>query len=257
MKYSAAAMRLDAIVSVLDNSGFATIANLALTVGVSEMTIRRDLRQLHKDGRIRLVHGGAYARERSGQVSALEQRRQLNQAAKSAIGGMAADLIRPNDSIAIDAGTTTLAILEHVPESFAGTIISHSIPVLTACLQRKNFRTVGLGGDLFRESGAFVGPRSVEMASSLRVRLFFLGAAAVDTRGVYVSADLERGTKTALMEAADLVILLADHSKFQSSAPVLLCKLDKIDMLLTDLPLPPKMAKAIRAAGVKFRTSAA
>ena len=216
------------------------------------MTIRRDLRRLNEAGRIRLVHGGVYATGRQQEVSAFDQRRQHHQAAKSAIGRAAAGLVAPQDSIAIDAGSTTLEVLEHLPENFGGTIVSHSLPVLFAAQLRQRFRAVGLGGDLLRESCAFVGPSSVEMASSLRVRIFFLGAAAIDSRGIYVAADIERPTKTALMDAADQVVLLADHSKFRSSAPVLLCKLNRLDTLVTDLPVLPAITKTLHQSGVKL-----
>ena len=131
MKYSAAAMRLDAIVSVLDNSGFATIANLALTVGVSEMTIRRDLRQLRKDGRIRLVHGGAYARERTTpqrircavEAVVIRPPRQI----RDMRDVVSYDLIIDGIRMLVQSGH--IALLETMAEQVAAMVLAHPLVV--------------------------------------------------------------------------------------------------------------------------------
>jgi DeoR/GlpR family transcriptional regulator of sugar metabolism len=79
---------------------------------------------------------------------------------------------------------------------------------------------------------------TVEAASQLRVRTFLLGAAAADERGLYVASNIELPTKRALMEIADRVVLLADHTKFTRSAPVLLYGLDQLTTVVTDRPPP-------------------
>jgi DeoR/GlpR family transcriptional regulator of sugar metabolism len=249
LKYGAAVARLDAILLKVAAAGFITIADLAAAIEVSEMTVRRDLVRLGSEGKVRLVHGGVRATEQKPD-NAFEQRRKLNWMAKDAIARAAAALIDVGDSIAIDAGSTTLHLLDQIAPDFDGSIVSHSIPVIVSAMVSARFRVVMLGGDLLRESAALIGPLSVEAASRVRVRTFFLGAAAIDKRGVYVSADIERPTKRALMDAADRVILLADHSKFSGSAPVLLCPLDLLDGLITDSPPPPAISKALKAAGV-------
>jgi hypothetical protein len=82
-------------------------------------------------------------------------------------------------------------------DDFLGSVVTHSVPVIQLMLNRGSGRVVGLGGDVLPESQAFVGPMTVDAAAGLRVRTLFLGAAAVDDRGVYVATDIERPTKQA------------------------------------------------------------
>ncbi len=255
MKYRDAAARLDAILDRVTGHGFLTVGELTQAIGVSNMTIRRDLARLEASGKVRLVHGGVSAAA-SGENSFLHRRR-LNWDAKTAIAQAAAGLIGPEETIAIDAGSTAQRLLESLGAGFTGTIVTHSVPVITGALAAGRFRVIALGGDLLPDSAAFAGPLSVEAASRLRVRSFFLGAAAIDERGVYVAADAERPTKLALMAIADRTILLADHSKFDISAPVLLCDLRAIDSLVTEAPAPRRVAKSLEANGVRVVLPAA
>lgn len=250
LRYDTAPSRRRLILRALRTSGFVSVTDLARDLGVSDMTIRRDLRKLEDSGEVRVVRGGVSLPHGSLQASSFIGRADQNADAKQRIAASAYQLVADNDTIAIDAGTTTCALAEELPETFSGTVVTHSVPVIQHALAHGGPRVIGLGGDLLPESRAFVGPMTVEDASRLRVRTFFLGAAAVDNRGVYVSADAERPTKLALMEIADKVILLADHAKFSHSAPVLLCALDRLDAVITDQPAPPDIVDELTRAGV-------
>lgn len=255
LTYGAAAGRLEMVFARIAQAGFISIADLAAALGVSPMTARRDVQRLAQAGRVAALHGGVKLLAPPAQTG-FAQRRQAAAAAKQAIARVAAGRIGREDSIAIDAGTTTLHLLEHLPADFTGSIVSHSVPVMAALMEQTGYRLVMLGGDLLPDSAALVGPLSVEAASRLRVRSFFLGAASVDARGVYVKADIERPTKRALMQAADQVVLLADHSKFSLSEPVLLCGLDELDALVTDRPPPADVAAALIRAEVALSLAA-
>jgi DeoR/GlpR family transcriptional regulator of sugar metabolism len=249
MRYRSANIRLSAIQSQVDSAGFLSIAQLAQLIGVSEMTIRRDVATLAAGGTLRLTHGGVHSTGGANNQP-FQRRQQLNWAAKEEIARKAVELIGLQDSIAIDAGSTTLRLLDRIPAEFKGSIVTHSVPAIATALGRNQYRIIALGGEVLRESAAMVGPLATEAASRLRVRSFFLGAAALDERGVYVAADIERPTKRALMEVADQVVLLADHAKFSQSAPVLLCGLEAIDILVTDLPILGPLQIALKKASV-------
>lgn len=254
MKYRNAAGRLATIQSHVDAAGFLSIAELALAIGVSEMTIRRDIATLVASGRVRTAHGGVHSAGKVAVKESFQERLRQNAGEKNKVAQLAVRLIGREDSIAIDAGTTTLRLLDHIPFDFAGSIVTHSVPVVAAAMDRGHFRTIALGGEILRENASMIGPLATEAASSLRVRRFFLGASAVDTRGVYVAADIERPTKKALMAIADEVILLADGAKFSRSAPVLLCELQELDFLVTDRPVTAAMASKLRECGVMILT---
>lgn len=252
LRYDAAPARRRWILDELDRHGFLSVTDLAAQLGVSDMTVRRDLRALATSHEIRVVHGGVSLGQ-SGLRGQEFQARFADQAEpKERIGAEAALRIGSDDTVALDAGTTAYAVARALSRDCRATIVTHSVPVVTALLDRPEIHVVGLGGDLLRSSQAFVGAMTVEGVHGLRVRTFFLGAAAVDARGVYVDADVERPAKRALMAIADDVVLLADSSKFSRSSPVRLCGLDEISGLITDRTPPASVRAALQQSGAEL-----
>lgn len=248
MRYDSAPERRRLITERLRETGFISVTSLTRDLGVSDMTVRRDLRKLEKDGAVRVVHGGVSALHGPLHSPAFVSRASMDASAKRSIAEAALTLVSDDDTVAIDAGTTAYALAQALPQTFRGTIVTHSVPVIQLLLNRGQGRVVGLGGELLHESQAFAGQMTVDAARGLRVKTLFLGAAAVDERGVYVAADNERPTKLALIDIADVVVLLADHTKFATSAPVLLCPHEAITTLVTD-------TKPSRAAADHFRST--
>jgi DeoR family transcriptional regulator, fructose operon transcriptional repressor len=253
MRYHAASPRRDRILAVLQERGFASVADLAQDLGVSDMTVRRDLKQLEESTEVRVVHGGA-SLPHGTLRSTFAARGEENAVGKRQIAQHAAALIAERDSIAIDAGTTAYEVATSLPDNFAGLVVTNSVPVIQFLLGRPDIRVISLGGELLPTSHAFAGPMTIETAQSLRVRTFFLGAAAIDPRGVYVETDTERPTKLALANIAEQVILLADHTKFTNWAPVRLCPLTKINTLISDQQPPKTAAQALKNSDVRIIT---
>ena len=248
LRYDSAPERRRAILSAVGDAGFVSVTELTRRLGVSDMTVRRDLRKL--------VHGGVSALSASPHSPAFTGRAEEHATGKRAIGEAVARSLSLRATIAVDAGTTTYAVVQALPDSFRGTVVTHSIPVMQLMLSRGLGRVVGLGGELLGESQAFIGPRTVAAVAGLRVQTLLLGAAAVDDQGIYVSTDNERPTKLALMSIADRVVLLVDSSKFLASAPVHLCGWDEISAVVTDAPPPnaileqlPRLAEIVEVAG--------
>lgn len=252
LRYRSAPDRRRRIVDLLADEGFRSVVDLAADLGVSDMTIRRDLRLLERDGEVRSVHGGAWLAPDSAVSPAFGVRATVQTAAKRGIAQAAVRLLAADDPVALDAGTTAYEVACALGPDFAGTVVTHSVPVISQLMNRTGVSVVGLGGELLPGSQALVGSAGVEAARSLRVKVLFLGAAAVDGRGVYVDADAERATKLAMLGMTDRVVLLADHSKFSSSAPVLLCGLGQVDQLITDAAPTGALAAALRHAGVEI-----
>lgn len=242
--------RREEIMRRLQDAGFLSVTFLTAELGVSDMTVRRDLKQLAAAGELRVVHGGASLPHGTLRTADFASRAQREREAKLRIAQTAAELVAPAATIAIDAGTTAFELAAALPDSFRGCVITHSVPVLQHMLHVPAARVIGLGGELLAGSQALVGALAVQALAGLRAEVVFLGVAAVDERGLYVATDLERPTKLALMEAADRVVLLADQSKFSGSAPVRLAPLDAVDVLVTDAPLAAATAAAVDRAGV-------
>jgi len=251
LRYRSAPDRRRRIVELLSATGFRSVGDLAADLCVSDMTIRRDLRILERDAEVRSVHGGAWLPPNDTVSPAFGVRAAVQTDAKRRIAATAVGLVGHEDPVAFDAGTTAFEAACAIPPDFAGTVVTHSVPVIAHLMNRGGVRVVGLGGELLPGSQALVGSAGVEAARSLRVRRLFLGAAAVDERGVYVDADAERATKLALLGMTDEVVLLADHSKFSTSAPVLLCGLDQVQLLITDARPRGLLASALQRAGTK------
>lgn len=244
------------ILGQLYRTGHVAVSALSSDLRVSTMTVRRDLRMLADEGLLHLVHGGATVSAPDGAVPPFSDRATSQAAAKRKIGAAAVATLGTEDVIAIDAGTTALEVALQLPGEFTGTVVTHSVPVLSAILSRPDPHAVGLGGDLLPRSRCLIGSAGVALARTLRVNKLFLGASAVDERGVYAHSTLELDMKWAMMDAADEVILLCDRSKLQAAGAVRLDGgLDRIHALITDAAfIPEPLAGALQQANVDLIT---
>ncbi|MGN6688068.1 MAG: DeoR/GlpR family DNA-binding transcription regulator [Actinomycetales bacterium] len=251
MRYDRAPDRRARILETVAAHGFVSVTALAADLGVSDMTIRRDLRRLSAAGEVRVFHGGVSLPHATLRTSEFVSRAESNAEAKSRVSERAAQLVREDDVVAIDAGTTAFGVVTALPPSFRGTVVTHSVPAIQHLLHRPDARLVGLGGELYPPSQAFVGQAAVDQAQHVRVRVLILGAAAVDARGVYAEADVERSVKLALIDAADDVVLVVDSTKFTARASVRLCGLERLTHLVTDAPPPPALRRQLRQDAVE------
>jgi DeoR family transcriptional regulator, fructose operon transcriptional repressor len=245
LRYDSAPARRRAILDEVERAGFVSVTDLTRMLGVSDMTVRRDLRKLQHQGRVRVVHGGVSALAGPVFSPAFAGRAGLEANAKRRIGQAAIGLIPDGATVAVDAGTTAFSAVQALPESFHGSVVTHSIPVMQLLLSRGAVRVVGLGGELLSSSQAFVGPRTVEATKDLRAQTLLLGCAAVDANGLYVASDNERPTKLALMDIADQVVLLADSTKFRASAPVRLCGWERVSSVVTNSTLSDDLQRRL------------
>ena len=237
------------IMSRLRSAGFLAIADLARDLAVSSMTVRRDLHALEAGGRIRLVHGGATLTSDELHPGAFPD--DGNEVGRRRIATRAVQLVGDTDTITLDAGPTAYALARALPDTFHGSVITHSMPVLHL-LDRREFpvRTVALGGELQPERHAFVGPGAESAATQLRARTFFLSVAAADQRGTYSCSAGEASIQRRLTEIADQVVLIATHAAFTGSAPACVVPLERLTAVVTDRPLPRHIASALHRAGV-------
>ncbi|WP_022885827.1 DeoR family transcriptional regulator [Glaciibacter superstes] len=245
-------IRRSEILQRLYRTGHVSVSALSADFKVSEMTIRRDLRQLTSEGAASLVHGGARLPQDRHTPAAFSVRAVEQASAKRRIGAAVVGLLPLDGTVGIDAGTTALEAAIQLPEDFRGTIVSHSVPVLATLLGRPDIPVIGLGGDLLHQNQAMVGSEAVSSIRNLRIQTFVVGASSIDSRGVYVHTSLELAVKQALIEAADEVILVCDASKQETSGAVRVCSLDVFDAVVVDQALAPELSAAIRQAGAQI-----
>ncbi|MEU2611016.1 DeoR/GlpR family DNA-binding transcription regulator [Micromonospora sp. NPDC007271] len=253
-RYESARRRRTEIMAALRRAGFLSVVDLSAQLGVSQMTVRRDLRQLAESNEVLLVHGGVSLPPGGVAGPGYATRAQSHAEAKLAIGRTAAGLVRPGDTIGIDSGTTAAEVAHALPAEFDGCVVTHSVPVLAHMLSRPRARVIGIGGELLHDNQAMVGFAALDLTRRLRIRTLFLGASAVDERGIYVRSEIELSAKHALMEIADEIVLVVDASKLTSTAPVQVSELDRIDTLVVDAALPGPLAAAVRRNGIRVVT---
>ncbi|MDT0528875.1 DeoR/GlpR family DNA-binding transcription regulator [Micromonospora sp. DSM 115977] len=254
-RYESAPRRRTQIMAALRRAGFLSVAELSAQLGVSQMTVRRDLRQLAESHEVTLVHGGVSLPPGGVAGPGFASRAQTHTQAKLAIGAAAAALVQPGDTIGIDSGTTAAEVAHALPAEFEGCVVTHSVPVLGHMLSRPRARVIGIGGELLHDNQALVGFAALDLTRRLRIRMLFLGAGAVDERGVYVRSEIELSAKHALMEIADEIVLVVDASKLTATAPVQVCGLDRIDTVVVDAPLPEAVATTVRRNGIRVITA--
>jgi DeoR family transcriptional regulator of aga operon len=244
-----AAERRQWILSTLQTAGFLPTTDLARQLGVSQMTIRRDLHALEDAGEVRKFHGGAGLAPSAARGAVFPDDEETE--ARRRVGAFAAGLIKPAETIVIDAGPTAYAVAQAIPEDFAGCVITHSMPVLKLLDERATAaRMVALGGELLADRHAFVGPTTEAAVSSLRARTFFLAPATIDARGIYAQTAAEASLQRRLIEIADRVVLLATQQTFSSSAPARVACLDRLTAFVADRRLPAQVSDALRQLGV-------
>jgi DeoR/GlpR family transcriptional regulator of sugar metabolism len=174
--------------------------------------------------------------------------------ARRQIAECAAEMTGDDDAIAVDAGAIAYQLVQALPVSFRGTVITHSMPVMQLVTQRPAPpRLIALGGELLPARQAFVGPVALAAITQVRPRTFFLSAAAADARGLYARSGSEASVERLLMDVADQVMLLAPYEVFVGSAPALVHPLSRLTAVVTDRPPPHPVATALRRAGVAIR----
>jgi DeoR family transcriptional regulator of aga operon len=158
------------------------------------------------------------------------------------------------ETIALDAGPSAHELARALPGDFAGSVITHSMPVIQVLVDRAGApdgpRLVALGGELTGTRQAFVGPTTLDTIVGLRTRTFFLDAAAVDARGTYACSPAEARVSRGLADIADQVVLLVTRQSMACSAPALVAGLDRITAAVVEGPPPAALAAALQRADV-------
>ncbi len=225
---------------------------LALELGTSEDTIRRDLRELAAEGKLQRVHGGALPA--SAAMGDLAVREQVSVADKVALGRFGASLIRPGQVVILDGGTTAMQVARHLAPGLRATIVTHSPPVAVALARHPGIEILVLGGRLFRHSMVNVGAGVIDAASRLRADLFFLGVTGVHPEAGLSTGDAEEAAvKRALHERAAETVVLASPEKLLAASPFVVAPLSELSLLVVARATSARVMRALRVGGVDVR----
>jgi DeoR family transcriptional regulator of aga operon len=234
-RYTSAPERRERLVQFIAEQGYCTITELSKAFTVSEMTIRRDVLRLVEQGRVRGFRGGVGLLSRQDMQGSDYYFRDLKMGeAKRAIALKAIEMVENNAVIAIDAGTTTNQVATLLPTDRNLKVVTHSFPVVSSMIGNAGAEVICLGGTLHPESLSFDGPATLAAISNLQVGTLFLATSGLSDRGAFCGNGFDAITKRALIEVAERVVLLADSSKFFSSAMVKICDWGEIDRIIVD-----------------------
>lgn len=230
-----AAERRDYLVRRLAADGKIIAKDLAIELGLSEDSVRRDLRELAAAGLCQRVYGGALPA--SPAVADYAARASVEPQSKQRIAAYAAGFIQPGDTTILDGGTTALALARALPLDLDCTVITHSPTIAIALLQHTAIDVYLLGGRLFKHSAVTCGAAAVEAAQRISADTFFLGVTAVHPVHGLTTGDAEEAAmKRALAERAVETFVLASVEKIGAASRYEVLPFTAITGLITDAP---------------------
>lgn len=244
--------RLQKILQAIQRDGLVNAGALSRLFGVSEITIRRDLRILAEQGFLRRSHGGAIVVSPKSQEPPVIQRMLQAQEIKKAIGRAAAARIHDGESIFIGSGSTTAYVARHLVDRRRLTVITNALNVGVDLALAPDVTVVVLGGLMRPEELSLVGHIAEQALREVRIDKVIMGIPAIDLRAGLTNDYLpEVVTDRTIIDMASEVILVADHTKFDKIASAYVAPVGRINTLVTDNQTDPECLERIRALGVE------
>nr|MBS1899768.1 DeoR/GlpR transcriptional regulator [Actinomycetota bacterium] len=245
-----AAARKELLLDRLHRDGRLVAKDIAAELGLSEDSIRRDLRELDAAGLAVRVYGGALPA--SPAVVDYGRRAAVAPDSKARVAAAAAALIEPGATVILDGGTTTLAMVAAIPTALPCTIITHS-PTIAAALLGHAADVFLIGGRLFKHSAVASGAAAVEAAQRISADLFFLGVTGVHpTAGLTTGDPEEAAMKRTLASRAAETYVLASEEKVGAASRYAVLALDEVTAIVTDADPADPTLQELEAAGIRL-----
>jgi len=218
-------------------------------MGVSEDTIRRDLRELAQEGLLQRVHGGALPA--SPAVADFAAREQLRHEGKVAIGAVAAAMVRPGQVVILDGGTTAREIARHLPIDLQATVVTHSPTIALELVHHVAVEVIVIGGRLFKHSIVSVGAAAIEAIGQVRADIFFMGVTGVHLQTGLTTGDYEEAAvKRAFSRATAETVVLASAEKLNAASPYRIVGLEEVTAMITERSADSTLTKACEELGI-------
>jgi DeoR/GlpR family transcriptional regulator of sugar metabolism len=229
------AERRDHLLTTLHRDGKIVAKQVAADLGISEDSVRRDLRELAAEGLCQRVYGGALPA--SPAMADYAGRRSVSPESKQRVAAAAVRLVRPGSTVIVDGGTTTLALAEALPADLACTVVTHSPTIAAALVEHPSAEVFILGGKLFKHSAVACGSAAVEAAQQIRAEIFFLGVTGIHPEEGLTTGDPdEAAMKRALSDRAAETYVLGSAEKIGAASPFQVIPLESATAVITDAP---------------------
>lgn len=251
-----AANRHDEIIKLMHRNRFVKVSQLSTLFNVSEETIRRDLDKLEKDGLLKKLHGGAVPIGVTSvdNIKPVMERIEENIDGKKIIAQLAYNTIEDGDSLILDSGSTTLQLAKILNDKKV-TVITNDINIAYELSLKNNINLIVTGGNIAQKSFSLVGPEAERYLKSFNVNKLFLSTGGIKLKhGLTASNSMDAALKKIMINVADKVICLADHSKFGKVALVTFGSFSDIDLIISDKIDDISYIKVFEDTGIELIT---
>ncbi len=239
------------ILDMINKAGQVSVSELSKIFKVSEVTIRNDLSHLEKKNLLIKTRGGGLKTQSVAIDQKLNEKAQINSKEKVAIGKKAVELIKDNDTIILDSGTTTVEIAKHINRINNLTVITNALNI-AGQLIRDEIKVILLGGILRTSSLSLIGPIGESNIKNFYCDKCFLGVDGIDSQSGIFTPNLEEANLNRMMiEASKEVIIVTDSSKFRRKSFVHIAPITKVDIIITDSNIPEEEFKNLQNKGIK------
>ncbi len=243
---------------IMDNllkQGSIQVTELANYLQVSSVTIRKDLTNLEKEGKLYRSHGRAILINPFTNNRTVTEKEKLNMDEKRLIGIEAAKLITPNDSIVLASGTTIHALARNINPESRLTVVTASLQAAEVLAPLDNVELIQLGGIVRHTSLSVVGKYAEMILSGFSFSKLYLGVDGIDLEfGISTTDMREAEINRTMMHTAQKTIVLADSTKFGRRGFAKICNIEDIDMIITDNRLPVPIRQQVKAMGIELVT---
>jgi DeoR/GlpR family transcriptional regulator of sugar metabolism len=241
--------RKQLILQRLKSEGDIVAKNLSEEWGLSEDTIRRDLRALAAEGLLQRVHGGALPA--SPAVGNFAARVQLEPEGKRTIGRAAAAMVKPGQTLFVDGGTSCEQLALHLPTTLAATVVTHSPTIALALVAHPRVDVVLIGGRLFKHSVVAVGAAALDSIRHIHADVYFMGVTGVHPQTGLTTGDLEEAhIKRALMAQAAETWVLASSEKLNAASRCVIEPCRAATGLIVERSVPKRLTGAFEKLGL-------
>lgn len=241
------------ILSLLQRDGRVLVAELSESLGISPITIRKDLDELESRGLVQRTHGGALAPQSSMMVDpSLKEKEHHQLKEKQRIAAAAAKLISEDQCVLLDSGSTTTMVARALREFSHLTIVTNAVNIAQE-LGDTNFEIILTGGTLRKNSFSLVGPMAEDTLSQIHADVLFLAVDGFDSKvGVMTPNVLESRVNRAMVKASRKVVVVCDSTKFERSSMALIIPPSAVHTVVTDSQISEITAQNLRTAGIEL-----
>jgi DeoR family transcriptional regulator of aga operon len=246
------AQRHKIILSELEKEGFVRVQDLSERLKVSEVTIRKDLKELENRKLLFRSHGSASPMSSLINDRHIDEKEKVQVNEKNRIGEAANLLLEKNDRIIIASGTTVLTFAQKITMTDPLTVITPSVKVSLTLCYKPNVEIIQLGGSMRKTSATVIGPYAESLLSEMVCNKLFIGVDGIDLDSGLTTSNIgEAHLNQYMLNAAQEVIVLADSTKFGKRGFGKICNFNRIHHIITDKEAPSNIIEIIREKGIE------